>query len=114
MLVHERVTKAGLATFMSCTGIRLGSKNALDLMTKLVKISQRMASATTSGSQPEVICKLRFVLEYIYARMVAGTLDSKMPTRFLNTFLNVPLTVLKLIHHMKLNFQYSRSIEKSH
>ena len=114
LLVHERVTKAGLATFMSSTWVQLGHKNALDTMSNLVKISQRLASASTSGSLPELLCKMRFVLEYLYVRMVAGSLDRKIATRPLNTFLCVPLTVLKLIDHIKSNFPYSRSIEKGH
>ena len=114
LLVHERVTKAGLATFMSSTWVQLGHKNALDTMSNLVKISQRLASACTSGSLPELLCKMRFVLEYLYVRMVAGSLDRKIATRPLNTFLCVPLTVLKLIDHIKSNFPYSRSIEKGH
>ena len=114
LLVYERVTKAGLATLMSSTWVRLGHKNALDTMTGLVKISQRMASATTSGSQPELLCKMQFVLEYLYVRMVAGSLDRKIATRPLNNFLSVPLMVLKLIDHIKLNFPYSRSVEKGH
>jgi hypothetical protein len=83
-------------------------------MSKLVKISQRMASATTSGSQPELLCKMHFVLEYLCMRMVAGSLDREIATRLLKTFLSVPLTVLKLIDHIKSNFPYSRSIEKGH
>ena len=62
LLVYERVKKAGLATLMSSTWVRLGHKNALDTMTGLVKISQRMASATTSNSQPELLQKMRFVI----------------------------------------------------
>ena len=114
LLVYERVTKAGLATLMSSTWVRLGHKNALDTMTGLVKISQRMASATTSNSQPELLQKMRFVMEYLYVRMVAGTLDSQIGTRPLNNFLVVPLTALKLMDYMKLHFPYSRNIEKNH
>ena len=114
LLVYERVTKAGLATLMSSTWVRRGHKNALDTMTGLVKISQRMASATTSNSQPELLQKMRFVMEYLYVRMVAGTLDSQIGTRPLNNFLVVPLTALKLMDYMKLHFPYSRNIEKNH
>jgi hypothetical protein len=75
------VTKAGLATFMSSTWVQLGHKNALDTMSNLVKISQRVAFATTSGSLPELLCKIRFILAYLYVRMVAGSLDRKIATR---------------------------------
>ena len=99
---------------MSSTWVQLGHKNALDTMSNLVKISQRVAFATTSGSLPELLCKIRFILAYLYVRMVAGSLDRKIATRPLNTFLSVPLTVLTLIDQLKSNFPYSRSIEKGH
>ncbi len=85
----------------------------MDGLHKLIQISQRVTAAC--GSQPEDLAALmQFVVKYMYIRMLAGTVDKNLGVRALRPWLTVPLTVYKLMQHVKVEFKFERPVEKSY
>ena len=108
LLVHERMVAAGVARMLSGSWSKLGPKNSLDGLHKLIQISQRVAA---SGTQSELPNLMRFVVAYIYVRMLAGTLDTHVGIRPLRQWLTVPLLIFKLLQYVQTEFKYTKTVE---
>ena len=110
LLVHERMVQAGVEKLLTGSWARLGHKNSLDGLYKLITISQRVASAC--GAQLENLSSLmKFVVTYTYIRMCTGSLDSHLGIRALRQWLTVPLIAFKVIQYVRAEYKYTKQVE---
>ena len=113
LLVYERMVAAKVHRLLTGSWAKLGPKNSLDGLHKLIQLSQRVASSC--GSQPEELPSLMgFVVKYVYVRMLAGTQDANIGIRTLRPWLTVPLIMYKLLQYMKTAFVYEKPIEQKY
>ena len=87
--------------------VALGPKNVLDQMSKLVKISQKVAAAGMSQLKE----RLRFVVEMLYLRLARGQAPTSL-VDLQNKELPKLIKVHSLLSHVLVKFTYEDDIVK--
>jgi len=113
LLVHKRVIAAECGSLLARCKVTLGPKNTFDGVHRLITISQKVAAAHGNCSSPLAL-RLKFVLEYLYVRMVDGSFDTCMSIRALKSVLSIPLYVSFLIDHIRAKYVFDKKDDQEH
>ena len=102
---------SGADDVMPRARIELSPKNALDQLSKLVKISQTTAS---SFEEKELAAGFKKVIELIFVRMKIGICDQEIPLRKLvREEMPKVVGIVKLVAHLLQKFEYTGKHEKA-
>ena len=109
LMFYDRVVAAGLADLISRCRIDLGPKNALDQLSKMIKISQ---AAATSFEESEFQIGFRHVIELLFVRMKTGITSEDIALRTLARD-EIPTLIgaVKLVRHLLEKFRFNGKAE---
>ena len=103
-MFYDRVVAAGLTHLMSMCRVELGPKNALDSLSKLIKISQTTASGFAENEFPD---GFRCVIELLFIRMKIGITSEDIAVRTLGQHeLPTLIGIVKLVKHVLEMYTY--------
>jgi hypothetical protein len=98
------VVAAGLLNFMPLCKVELGPNNALDSLSKLIKISQTTAPGFAENEFPD---GFRCVIELLFIRMKTGVTSEDIAVRTLAQHeLPTLIGIVKLVKHMLETYTY--------